>query len=87
MSGPFFDEVEASYIILPDNTTAVIELRRRGSSSGWGKQESAKHNNLWCWTDDKDALEKGCTNIILGLGAVAQTTVEQVLQQRWSKVL
>lgn len=69
VSGPFFDEVEASYIILPDNTTAVIELAAAAGLPLVGDTKDPRNTTTFgVGQMIKHALEKGCTNIILGLG-------------------
>ncbi|MCY6485328.1 glycerate kinase [Clostridium aestuarii] len=72
VKGPLFQEIEAFYGILPDKQTVVIE---RAAASGLTLVEDKK-NPLLTTTYGTgqlilDALDKGCTNIIVGLGGSA----------------
>jgi len=70
---PLFREIKAFYGILGDNTTAVIEM---AAASGLPLLSMAERNPLKTTSFGtgeliKDALNKGCTKIIIGLGGSA----------------
>lgn len=72
VKGPLFEEVEAFYGILPDKETAVIEM---AAASGITLVEDKK-NPLLTTTYGTgqlilDALNKGCSKIIIGIGGSA----------------
>lgn len=72
VKGPLFEEVEAFYGILPDKETAVIEM---AATSGITLVEDKK-NPLLTTTYGTgqlilDALNKGCSKIIIGIGGSA----------------
>lgn len=72
VKGPLFEEVEAFYGILPDKETAVIEM---AAASGITLVEDKK-NPLFTTTYGTgqlilDALNKGCSKIIIGIGGSA----------------
>jgi len=70
---PLFREIKAFYGILGDNTTAIIEI---AAASGLQLLSVAEQNPLKTTSFGtgeliKDALNKGCTKIIVGLGGSA----------------
>lgn len=72
VKGPFFDEIEAFYGILPDGRTAVIEMAAASGLPLAGERKNP------CTTTTygtgqliADALDKGCRTIIMGLGGSA----------------
>jgi len=69
VSGPYFEEIEAAYAVLPDGSTAVIELAAAAGLPLVGENR----NPLLTTTFGvgqmiRHALENGCKNIVLGLG-------------------
>lgn len=71
VKGPLFDEAEAFYGILPDNT-AIIEM---AAASGLPMVGDRKNPMLTTTYGTgqliKDALDKGCKKILVGLGGSA----------------
>lgn len=72
VKGPLFEEVEAFYGILPDKETAVIEM---AAASGITLVEDKKSPLLTTTYGTGqlilDALNKGCSKIIIGVGGSA----------------
>jgi len=67
--GPHFEDIEASYVILPDGITAVIELASAAGLPLVGeKKDPSKTTTFGVGQMLMNALQRGCTNIILGLG-------------------
>ncbi|NLN65210.1 MAG: glycerate kinase [Clostridiaceae bacterium] len=76
VSGPLFEKVNSFYGILPDQTTAIIEM---AAASGLPLVQEDKRNPLHTTTYGVGELirhaivEKGCKNIIIGLGGSSTT--------------
>ncbi|RRJ84450.1 glycerate kinase [Aestuariirhabdus litorea] len=73
VTGPLGDPVEASYGILGDGTTAVIEM---ASASGLPLVPPKRRDPMLTTTFGtgelmRDALSRGCTHLILGIGGSA----------------
>ncbi len=69
VSGPFFDEVDSFYGILPDKRTAVIEMAAAsGLPLAGNRMNPALSTTYGVGQLILDALENGCRRIILGLG-------------------
>lgn len=73
VKGPLLNEVEAFYGILGDGKTAVIEM---AAASGLTLIEKDERNPLKTTTYGtgeliKDAIDKGCSKIIIGIGGSA----------------
>ncbi len=69
VSGPFFDEVDSFYGILPDNRTAVIEMAAAsGLPLAGSRMNPALSTTYGVGQLILDALENGCRRFILGLG-------------------
>lgn len=73
VKGPLLEEVEAFYGILGDGKTAVIEM---AAASGLTLIEENERNPLKTTTYGtgeliKDAVDKGCSKIIIGIGGSA----------------
>ncbi len=71
--GPLLDDVKAEYCILGDNKTAVIEM---SAAAGITLIPAEKRNPLETTTFGvgemiKDAINKGCRHIIVGIGGSA----------------
>lgn len=67
--GPYFEEVEASYVVLPDGTTAVIELAAAAGLPLVGENKNPLRTTTYgVGQMIKHALQNGCTDIVLGLG-------------------
>lgn len=71
--GPLFDPVNATYAILPDGKTAVIEM---AAASGITLIPREKLNPLLTTTYGvgemiRDAIERGCRRFIVGIGGSA----------------
>lgn len=69
VKGPYFEEIEAGYGILPDGRTAVVEM---AAASGLplveGRRNPAETTTYGVGEMITHALKSGCTRIILGLG-------------------
>lgn len=77
VKGPLGEPVEAFYGILPDGKTAVFEL---AAASGLARIPAGKLSPMTASTYGtgeliRDALDKGCRRLILGLGGSATTDV------------
>lgn len=74
VNDPLMREVSAFYGILPDETTAVIEMAQ-ASGLGYVENEPAPMEASTYGTGQliKHAMDSGCTKIILGLGGSATT--------------
>ncbi len=69
VKGPFFEDIEAYYCIINDGRTAVIELAQAaGLSLVETKKNPMKTSTYGVGMMIKDALDKGCQKIIIGLG-------------------
>ena len=72
VKGPLFEELVADYCILPDGKTAVIEM---AAASGLPLVGDAKNPYLATTYGTgqlmKDALSRGCTKLIIGIGGSA----------------
>lgn len=72
VKGPLFDEVDAFYAVLKDEKTAVIEM---AAASGLPLVGDRKNPCLTTTYGTgqlmADALDKGCTRIIIGIGGSA----------------
>ena len=72
VKGPLFDETAAFYGILPDGTTAVIEM---AAASGLplvsDRKDPLRTTTYGTGELILDALERGCRKIIIGLGGSA----------------
>ncbi len=73
VTGPLFESVNASYAILPDGVTAVIEM---AAAAGITLIPREKLNPLLTTTYGvgemiRDAIEKGCRRFIIGIGGSA----------------
>jgi glycerate kinase len=67
--GPYFEEVEAPYVVLPDGTTAVIELAAAAGLPLVGENKNPLRTTTYgVGQMIKHALQNGCTDIVLGLG-------------------
>lgn len=63
------EEVEASYVVLPDGTTAVIELAAAAGLPLVGENKNPLRTTTYgVGQMIKHALQNGCTDIVLGLG-------------------
>lgn len=70
---PLMEPIEATYGILGDDTTAVIEM---AAASGLPLLEPAQRNPLYTTTYGtgeliKDAIARGCSRLIIGIGGSA----------------
>ena len=66
-TGPLMEKTEASYVVY--RNTAVIELASAaGFSLAKGKSSPLKTTTYGVGTIIRDAVSRGCTRIILGLG-------------------
>ena len=73
VTGPLFEKIDAEYCILPDKTTAVIEM---ASAAGLHLIPESKRNPMETTTYGvgetiKDAIESGCRKFIIGIGGSA----------------
>ena len=71
VTGPDFQKVTAKYCILPDKTTAVIEMAQ---ASGLMLTELFKPGQATTYGTGeliRDAVKRGCSKIILGIGGSA----------------
>ncbi|HYE82960.1 MAG TPA: glycerate kinase [Clostridia bacterium] len=73
VKGPILKEVDAFYGILGDGTTAVIEMAAASGLPLLGGDERNPMKTTTYGTGEliKHALDKGCRNIIIGLGGSA----------------
>ena len=72
VKGPLFEEIDAQYGILPDGRTAVIEMAAASGLPLVGEKKNP------CLTTTygtgqlmRDALDRGCTRLIVGIGGSA----------------
>lgn len=69
VSGPYFNEIDAFYGILPDNKTAVIEMAAAaGLPLVKGRENPKETTTYGVGQLILNALGRGCRKIILGLG-------------------
>ncbi|MDL2236396.1 glycerate kinase [Christensenellaceae bacterium OttesenSCG-928-K19] len=72
VNGPYFDEVDAFYGMLPDGKTAVIEMAAAsGLAQARGKRQPMEATSFGTGQLICDAVAKGCSKIILGIGGSA----------------
>lgn len=72
VNGPFFNSIESYYGILEDKKTAVIEMAAAsGLPLAGEKKNPLKTTTYGTGQLIFDALEKGCTKIIIGIGGSA----------------
>lgn len=74
VKGPFFEKTEAFYGILPDKKTAVSEMAAAaGLPLVEGKKDPKATTTYGVGQFIADAIEKGCTKVIVGLGGSSTT--------------
>jgi glycerate kinase len=72
VKGPCFEEVDAFYGILPDGQTAVIEMAAASGLPLVGdKKDPCNTTTYGTGQLIRDALDKGCKKIIIGVGGSA----------------
>ncbi|MBR9647153.1 glycerate kinase family protein, partial [Clostridium tyrobutyricum] len=73
VKGPVLKDVNAFYGILGDGKTAIIEMAAASGLPLISKEERDPMKTTSYGTGQliKDAMDKGCTNIIIGLGGSA----------------
>ena len=71
VTGPLFDKVEASYGILDDGSAVIEMAQASGLPLVEGRENPLKTTTYGTGELIKDALSKGCTNIIIGIGGSA----------------
>jgi len=72
VTGPSYNQVEASYGILEDNNTAIIEMAEAsGLCLVKGETNPLKTTSYGTGQLIFDALEKGCNKFIIGIGGSA----------------
>lgn len=73
VAGPLMDPVEASYGILPGGETAIIEMSAASGLELLKEEEADPWITTTYGTGElvKDALDRNCTKIIIGLGGSA----------------
>lgn len=73
VKGPLLNEVEAFYGILGDGATAVIEMAAASGITLISKEERNPLKTTTFGTGEliRDALDRGCRNIIIGIGGSA----------------
>jgi glycerate kinase len=72
VQGPYFENIYSLYAIMPDEKTAVIEMASvAGLPLVEGKMNPALTTTFGVGELIKDAINKGCTKIIVGLGGSA----------------
>lgn len=82
---PLMRPVEATYGILGDNRTAVIEM---ATASGLTLVPVSERNPLrttTCGTGEliKDAMDRGCRDFLIGIGEAQRMTEEPVCCRPW----
>ncbi len=74
VKGPLFEETQAFYGILPDGTTAVIEMAAASGLPLAGERKNPLLTTTYGTGElIADALSHGCSRIIIGLGGSATT--------------
>ena len=69
---PLFREIRAEYGILPDGATAVVEMAAASGLLLVGEHKDPLHATSFGTGElIRDALDRGCTRIVLGLGGSA----------------
>ena len=72
VTGPLFDEVDAFYGILPDGKTAVVEMAAASGLPLVGdRKDPLRATSFGTGQLLRDALDRGCTKVILGIGGSA----------------
>ena len=71
VKGPLFDEAEAFYGILPDNTAVIEMAAASGLPMVGGRKNPMLTTTYGTGQLIKDALDKGCKKILIGLGGSA----------------
>jgi len=74
-SGPFFDKINSFYGILPDNTTAVIEMAAASGLPLAGDRKDPEITTTYGVGEliRHAVIDKGCRKIIIGLGGSCTT--------------
>lgn len=70
-TGPLFDKVEAFYGILPDKTAVIEMAAASGLPLAGDKKNPMKATTYGTGELIKDALDRGCKNILIGIGGSA----------------
>lgn len=69
VKGPYFEDIDAYYGILPDGNTAVIEMAAASGFSLVGDRRDPRETTTYGTGQlIKDALDRGCKRIIVGIG-------------------
>ncbi len=72
VTGPYFRDVKAYYGVLKDQKTAVIEMAQASGLMITGKKKNVLEATSYGTGElIKDALDRGCKKIILGIGGSA----------------
>lgn len=75
VSGPFFEKINSFYGILPDNTTAIIEMAAASGLPLAGDRKAPEITTTYGVGEliKHAVIDKGCRKIIIGLGGSCTT--------------
>lgn len=71
VTGPLFDKIEASYGILDDGSAVIEMAQASGLPLVEGRENPLKTTTYGTGELIRDALEKGCKKIVIGIGGSA----------------